>query len=154
MPLAHCLVLFPTAHKSMRNCHSPGLVPVAIAGLNAISLLPPLDVHPAHCPLQFSTAHKSMCTCPSPRLVQVDVAGLHCLCCGAAELLYDGSGLTPANNPGLEIPFLAVICLNFAQFTAAKSQPSLQISVRWFVCKNCGSRREILVTTVKRHSAG
>ena len=73
---------------------------------------------------------------------------------GADASMYDGSGLTPANNPGLEIPFLAVICLNFAQFTAAKSQPSLQISVRWFVCKNCGSRREILVTTVKRHSAG
>ena len=84
VPPAHYLALFPTAHKSMRNCHSP--VSTATAGLNAISLLPPLDVHPAHCPLLFSTAHKSMCTCLSPRLVQVDVAGLHCLCCDPAEL--------------------------------------------------------------------
>ena len=31
---------------------------------------------------------------------------------GADAQKYDGAGLTPANNPGLEIPpFLAVICL-------------------------------------------
>ena len=64
---------------------------------------------------------------------------------GADASMYDGSGLTPANNPGLEIPFLAVICLNFAQFTAAKSQPSLQI--------DCARNNRVTHTAV-RISAG
>ena len=71
--LATLLLLFPTAHKSMCNCHSPRLGPVEITGLHC-SLLADL----ALCSLLFPTAHKSMCNCHSPRLVLVDVAGLHC----------------------------------------------------------------------------
>ena len=40
---------------------------------------------------------------------------------------YDGVRVTPANNPGLEIPFLAIICLNFAQYPNESDRPQFQI---------------------------
>ena len=42
---------------------------------------------------------------------------------------YDGVRVTPANNPGLEIPFLAIICLNFAQFPNEADRP--QFTIDW-----------------------
>ena len=38
---------------------------------------------------------------------------------------YDGATLSHANNPTMEVPFLVVICLNFAQFTGEVDRPSL-----------------------------
>lgn len=54
---------------------------------------------------------------------------------GADAGAYQGEALTPVNNPNLEIPFIALIALNFGQYSVDADRPVFQLD--WTHYWNC-----------------